>query len=405
MILLLCLLMLACRTPTNAGAFEYSAQSDAAPSKQPDPEAILKTRTVTLLLHSGRETVSLAVLGYTADGGTLRRDGAAIRRYAEAVAQAYRTDAANATVTATGSFDEPFAYTEAEPGEMPDAEQLAKLLLAIDPTLANQTVSVPFVAVEPTVTAERLQETHALLSEYTTSFAEKTLRKENRVHNIRLAAERINGVVVAPGETFSMNRTIGDRTKANGYRLAGAITNGMSVTEYGGGVCQVSTTLFNAVLMADLEIVERYHHSWPMTYAPIGRDATIATGMKDFRFRNTSSEPVTILAAVDEKAMTVTVRLYGEHSDAFDHIEIVSEQLSRLPAKAAEHILDENLPPGTKEVEREGRRGRTSVTYLDYYAADGTLLRRETAFEDVYPSIGEIAYLSADLYYGTEPDA
>lgn len=395
-LLLLCLLCMACHIAPD-GAVPPTAPT-ASPA--PDWDALLKTRTVSLLLPDGVEVVSLYALGFRYDGA-IRADEELLMRYADAVAGAYRTPPVDATVTLSDRADEPFVYTDAVDGRTPDRAALLDALRRIDPAKQRQSIPVPFVSDPAAVTRESLAKSHALLAAYTTSFASKTLRKENRVHNIRLAAERIHGTVVAPGEVFSMNRAIGDRTKANGYRLAGAITNGMSVTEYGGGVCQVSTTLFNAVLMADLAVEERYHHSWPMEYAPVGRDATIATGMKDFRFRNTSDAPVTIVASVDEEAMTVTVRLYGQHSDAFAYIEVVSEQLGRLPGKEAEWILDESLPPGTKQVERQARRGRTSVTYLDYYAADGTLIERRTAFTDTYPSIGEIAYVSSDLYYGT----
>ena len=397
MILLLCLLCMACHIAPD-GAVPSPTAPAASPA--PDWDAVLKTRAVSLVLPDGVEVVSLYALGFRYDGA-IRADDGMLTRYADAIVEAYRTPPVDATVSLSGRTDEPFLYTDAIDGLMPDRAALLQALRSVDPEKSRQSITVPFVTDPAVVTRESLAETHALLSSYTTSFSSKTLRKENRVHNIKLAAARINGTVVAPGEVFSMNKTIGDRTKANGYKLAGAITNGMSVTEYGGGVCQVSTTLFNAVLMADLAVEERYHHSWPMEYAPVGRDATIATGMKDFRFRNTGDAPVTIVAEVDEGAMTVTVRLYGQHSDAFAYIEVVSEQLSRLPGKAAEWILDESLPPGTKQVERQGRRGRTSVTYLDYYAADGTLIERRTAFKDTYPSIGEIAYVSSDLYYGT----
>ena len=222
--------------------------------------------------------------------------------------------------------------------------------------------------------------------------------RKNRVNNMDIAASRINGVFLAPGEEFSMNQTILDRNKENGYYLAPAIRNGTYEKEYGGGVCQVSSTLFNAVMMADLTVTERHHHSWPMTYVPIGRDATISTGYKDFKFINSTEDELIIFAHLDRKAKTVTVRLYGVQSPDFDHIKIVSKRTGSLPSKGTKVHLDESLSAGTRVEERKERRGKTSVTYKEYYDADGKLLKRETAYEDSYPSIEGLVYVSADLY-------
>lgn len=403
-ILLLCLCGIACAMRDEPSAIHAEPSAWTTPSIAPSPspvrwDDVLRRRVVRLTLPQMTETVSLWQLGVRADEkGRLTLIESDASAYANALAAAYRIEPTDAVVQTTDEYDTPYRFLPETAGETVDAAALTAALLSLDFQRDEQTMLVPTVPQPPAVTEADLRETHTLLASYTTSFSGSKLGKANRVHNITLAASRINGVTVEPGATFSINKTIGSRTKANGYKLAGAIANGMNTTEYGGGVCQVSTTLFNAVLMADLEVVERYHHSWPMQYAPVGRDATIATGLKDFRFRNTSDDPVTIFAAVDAEQKTISVALYGRHSTEFDHIEIVSEQLRRLPSAPKEQRLDESLPPGTKEIERESRRGRESVTYLDYYAADGTLLKRVTAFEDVYPSIGEIAYVSSDLY-------
>lgn len=401
-LLLFCFFPLACGLNRNASTDAPSPPPVETVVSSPAPidwESVLKARYVDLALPDATERVSLWALGVRADeNGTLSASDRALSDFADALCAAYRTDAVDASVTPSGSFSEPYTFCADTQGSIPSKAALLKALAALDWTVQRQTLAVPLDPVSAAVTQADLEREHALLSTYTTSFDSSKLRKANRVHNIVTAAARIDGVTVKPNEVFSINKAIGDRTKSNGYKLAGAIANGMNTTEYGGGVCQVSTTLFNAVLMADLEVVERYHHSWPMQYAPVGRDATIATGMKDFRFRNTSDAPVTIFASVDEAARTVSVSLYGKHSDAFERIEVVSEQTGRLPSLPGETRLDESLPPGTKEIERQGRRGRTSVTYLDYYAADGSRIKRVTAFEDTYPSIAEIAYVSTDLY-------
>jgi vancomycin resistance protein YoaR len=151
--------------------------------------------------------------------------------------------------------------------------------------------------------------------------------------------------------------------------------------------------------MADLEVVERYHHSWPMHYVPIGRDATIATGEKDFRFKNNTESNVYIVARADTEQKTITIELYGVHSDDFAYIQVVSEQTGTLPKKGDQVQLDESLAPGQRNVQRKSRQGQTSTTYKEYYDETGSLLRRVLAFEDSYPSIGGITYVSPQEYY------
>lgn len=400
-LLALCLISLGCHIEHT---IEPTPLPTAALSPSPSPvetESALKNRTVSLLLPNGEEVVSLYTLGFRVDRiGRIRMEEPVLKEWAESFAEDYRIDPIEPQAVFVGG-KEAFQLFDGVSGSVPDCEKLIQSVQSLDPCRSGQTIQVEFDEIMPEQDISKLRETHSLLATYTTFFTGTKLDRPNRVHNICLAADRINGCIVEPNEVFSINQAILDRTKQNGYKMAGAITNGISVTEYGGGVCQVSTTLFNAVLMSDLEVVERYHHSWPMEYAPVGRDATIATGLKDFRFRNTTDWPITIEAHVDETERSVTVSLYGKHSEAFDHIEVVSEQIKRLPSKQGETFLDASLAPGTRNIERKSRRGRISVTYLDYYGADGTLLRRETAFEDTYPSIGEIAYVSADLYYGT----
>ncbi len=401
-LIIFCLLLLGCQTP-HILSVDPEPTEAVEPTEEPiRPEVLLRTKTVSFVLPDGEEVVSLGTIGFTTDRfGKLTLNHTIADAWIRAFIDTYTIFPKSPVIIRSDSFDTPYEFLPEQNGSMPDREALQSAVYALDPTKEAEPIVVPFTTIPAEQTMEELMRSNTLLATYTTSFQGKKLDRKNRVHNILLAAQKINGIVVAPGETFSMNETIGDRTKANGYLPAGAITNGMSVTEYGGGVCQVSTTLFNAVLMADLEVVERYHHSWPMEYAPVGRDATIATGQKDFRFLNSSSEPMTIFAWVDESERTVSVSLYGKHSEEFDHIEIVSEQLKRLPSKQGERILDASLPAGTIQIERKSRRGRLSVTYQDFYDAEGTLIKRVTAFEDTYPSIGEIAYVSSDIYYGT----
>lgn len=134
-----------------------------------------------------------------------------------------------------------------------------------------------------------------LLAEFSTNY---NARDTDRTTNLRLAASKINGTVLMPGETFSYNTVVGERTIAAGYKEAAMYQNGQVVDGLGGGICQISTTLYNAVLYANLEIVERRNHQFVPSYSKAGRDATVVYGSIDFRFKNSRNYPVKILCTV-----------------------------------------------------------------------------------------------------------
>ena len=365
----------------------------ASPSPTPlDPAA----KTVDLCVGNDVVSYRLSDMGVIVGAaGTLAIDQTVFAAFYRRLNERYGTPAQNAQLLYSDDPADPITFVAEAEGQRIDEDSLAQTL--IEKAEAPR-ITVDMEPVAASVTAEELKEKHALLSTFTTSFKGSTLGRKNRVNNMALAASRINGIVLDPGEEFSMNQTILDRTKENGYYLAPAIRNGTYEKEYGGGVCQVSSTLFNAVMMADLTVTERHHHSWPMTYVPIGRDATIATGYKDFKFVNSTKSELVIFAHLDKKAKTVTVRLYGQKSGDFDHVKITSKRTGSLPAKGTKVKLDESLSAGSRVEERKERRGKTSVTYKEYYDASDQLIRKETAYEDSYPSIEGLVYVSSDLY-------
>ena len=148
---------------------------------------------------------------------------------------------------------------------------------------------------------------YGLIATYTT---DASTSSSARLHNIRLALSTINGTCVEPGEVFSFNGVVGERTKAAGYRPAPAYSRMETVMEYGGGICQVSSTLYAAVEKAGLEIVERHSHSLKVTYIPKGMDATVDWGNKDFKFANNTSEAIYLVGYVDGFEQ-VHISLYG----------------------------------------------------------------------------------------------
>lgn len=140
------------------------------------------------------------------------------------------------------------------------------------------------------------------------SFSTKVYTKtSDRVKNLRIVCDKLTGTVLQPGQEFSYNNTCGPYDKENGFGKATVFVNGEEVQEYGGGVCQLSSTLYNAVKDVGCEILERHNHSKEVYYVPKNEDATVSYGVLDFRFKNTNSYPIEIHAFSDKNEVTVSI--------------------------------------------------------------------------------------------------
>lgn len=218
---------------------------------------------------------------------------------------------------------------------------------------------IPLKIIKPKVKTEDLGNKifKQTLSKYTTIY---DAGNTSRATNIAIAAKTINGKIILPGETFSYNAVLGNTTKEKGYQLGGAYVGGKVVQAYGGGICQVSTTLYNAVLYANLEIVERYNHSYAVSYVPAGRDATVSYGGKDFKFKNTRNYPVKISASA--KNGVVSISFLGIKEEKEYDIEIKSTVLSYTPCATV--YEDTNaLEEGKQKVIQKGYNGYKSKAY------------------------------------------
>jgi vancomycin resistance protein YoaR len=245
---------------------------------------------------------------------------------------------------------------------------------------------------EPPVTYEKIREIKDVLSRFSTRFNPGDV---NRSDNIRLACSRLNGIVLLPGEELSMNKALGPRTLENGYKEAPVIIKNELTDGTGGGVCQVSSTLYNTVLLAGLDVTERMHHSIPLTYISPGRDATITEDSIDFRFVNSQDYPVCLQAEV--AGDTVIIRLLGKKSGDSRDIKLVTETLAVYSPEEDEIIPDDSLPAGERIIERKAAKGLRVVLFKEVYR-DGTLSSRERLTEDYYKPIRGKVRLSRDLY-------
>ena len=267
------------------------------------------------------------------------------------------------------------------PGKGIDQPALIDAILQADP-LSGDTIQIPITVLEPTTTREMLEGKYTKRGPgYTTSFSDST---KNRKYNIRFGADKINGTILKPGEVFSANDTLGKRTRKNGWKNAGAYEGGEVVQQAGGGVCQLSSTLYNAVLYADLEIVERRNHSMPVHYVMRGRDATINSvgNIIDFKFRNNTSGDIIILAYTEGNNLHMEIYGLPFETDEYDRIEIRTKQTGSQGIKT-EYTYDDTKKETYKKTTSNGSKGYTVRTYKDYYKGE-TLVKTDDLGLSVY---------------------
>jgi vancomycin resistance protein YoaR len=247
----------------------------------------------------------------------------------------------------------------------------------------KEVFSLGLKEVEAEITAEDLKSQG--IKEKITSFTTKfTASNKPRSKNISLAGKFIDGTIVAPGETFSFNETVGERTKARGFQVAGVYVNGKVDEGIGGGICQVSTTLYNAVLLADLEIAERRNHSLTVPYVPLSRDAAVSWGTQDFKFKNNTEHYIYIHTKLTND--TITFDLFSTKGNKT--VELISTTLERNEAPV-KYIEDSKLEEGKEVVVDKGHDGYKSKLVKKVYV-DGKLIEAKTIANDKYLTASKV---------------
>lgn len=279
---------------------------------------------------------------------------------------------------------EKFVFTEEQSGARVD---LAATLRSVRQLLAQKhggAIQAEFVESKPKVTKKYLEENFKLLSTYST----ESTNNSNGNSNMALALSHVNGTVLQPGQEFSYNDTIGDSTDPDGGWLpAGGLAGGISVQVYGGGICQGSTTIYNAALMAGMEITERDCHAIPSSYCPIGLDATVDYGSTDFKFRNSLKNPIYIASWMD--GVILTVNFYGVKPSEWDEIQLGSEQTGYEPPKdTVDFEVDGSLAKGQYVRKTSGNEGYYARAWRTFYK-NGEAVRTEDLPDSYYGSTGK----------------
>lgn len=223
---------------------------------------------------------------------------------------------------------------------------------------SEQTYKIPIERTPAAVSADQLA---GVLFRDTLASTSTSLNASNksRTSNVRLASQYINGTILNPGDEFSYNGVVGERTTDRGFQTAGAYSNGQVIEDVGGGVCQPSSTLYMAVLRADLEVTERHNHSLTVSYTPLGEDATVSWGGPDFRFKNNTDYPIKILAWQEGSSMSVKI-LGTKTTDKV--VKTTTDIIETVDYKTVEKT-DSSLSAGERETSQSGMTGYKTVTY------------------------------------------
>ncbi|KRQ88006.1 Vancomycin B-type resistance protein VanW [Caloramator mitchellensis] len=281
-------------------------------------------------------------------------------------------------------IDGKFIITPDVNGRQVDDAKLKEILLNSVKTTNSEELQIPVKVVEAKIKQDDLEKIDTRISAFATKFNPADV---NRTGNLKIASSSIDGTLVMPGEVFSMNKVLGPRVASKGYKEAPVIINGTLVPGLAGGICQVTSTVYNAALLANFEIVERRPHGLKVSYVPAGRDATISGNIIDFKFKNTNKTPLYIRAWVGKNY--VNVEFYSANENPNMNVVIESEIIERIPT-TTEYVKDSNLYQGEKVTEVKPIDGIKSITYRKVFI-NGELVKKETLSKDYYkPAKGRV---------------
>ena len=305
-----------------------------------------------------------------------------IIEFANHVNDAVRIEPTDASINISGGA---ISISNETTGKKINVEALVnKIKESISPEGSEEEIVVELEDSLPRVTAAELQKIDGVLASFSGSYVNSAA---GRVNNMKIATNSVNGTLLMPGDEFSYNKAIGETTAENGYQQAGAYVSGEVVQEYGGGVCHISTTLYRAVMRANLKSSLRYNHSMMVSYAEPSLDATVYEGDIDYRFVNTYDFPIYIEGYMTSNS--IVFNIYGNKegfgTNTYDLVNEVTEKIDYT----TEYINDATLAEGTRVTTVNGMPGYTSKAYLVTYS-NGAEVSREFISSDYYAPMNTI---------------
>ena len=300
---------------------------------------------------------------------------------------------------------ERFTYINEVRGVDVDAAQLTKLIKRNVEKGDFGTIEAPVIITNPKIDVAKLKENTQLIGTFSSYFDSPTLSKEGRVNNIRILADIVNGTVLKPGEAWSINEAAGPRdeqtAKTVGWSTAPGISNGRYEDQIGGGVCQVSSSVYNAAIRAELDIVQRKAHSWPSGYIENGMDATISTGGPDLVLANPYDMPIYLAVYVEEEDYRVTVEVYGPPLKHGYEVRFVSIPVKTIEAGEPTYYYNSTTDPEGNPIpegktvtwvkEKDGQVWEVTKQYVD---SNGNVVSSEVFSKNQYAAFSAVYYVN-----------
>lgn len=270
--------------------------------------------------------------------------------------------------------------SESYSGQVVDKDLLIKIVNGTEPSNAVKNgIEIVTKSVDPKISSSVLEKINGKLSSYTTTFKSSS---SERATNVELSANSINGTILMPGESFSFNKIVGPRTRERGYKDAAIIVGNVYESGLGGGICQTSSTLHQAVVRAGIIPTQRRNHSLPTSYMPLGFDAVVAWGSLDYVFKNTYDFP--ILIDVSTSGRTLTISIYGDITSVDKEYSTVSETYESVPY-TTKTIKDNKIANGKQVVEKNGVNGtKVKVYIVTKDKKTGKVLDKKFMWNDYY---------------------
>ena len=294
-------------------------------------------------------------------------------------AKRFKSEPKNAEITGYDFASSELILEHAVNGYTANLKETAKAVAEAMKKGKNAEISVKSIVTEPQVTDNNITSKYVMLATYSTV----STNTANGNHNMELALSKINATVLQPGDVFSYNEKLGDSTTAeSGFLPAHIIVDGLLIDAYGGGICQPSSTLYNAALSAGMEITERHCHMMPSSYVPIGLDASVSYGSLDLKFKNILDYPVYIFGNMS--GTTVTTTIYGVFPDEWDEIKLTSwcDATINKPSKPI-YAVDKSLGKNDVITVSTGHNGYKAGAMRTYYK-DGIEVKTENLLSSSY---------------------
>ncbi|MBE5773727.1 MAG: hypothetical protein E7337_07310 [Clostridiales bacterium] len=309
---------------------------------------------------------------------------AMVDKFVEYAAEKVDTPASEAKIQSFSTKTFKFTFSDPVAGKKLDRAALkAGVMQALDAGGGSVPLKVEEIA--PASTKKSVSTQYGMI---TSAITNASSSSSNRLANIKRSLELINGTCLKPGETFSFNGVVGERTKARGFKEATAYSSGEVTEQVGGGICQVSTTLFNAAVKADLEINERHNHSLTVGYVDKGKDAAVNWGSQDLRFTNNTGDDIYICCYLT-KDKRVRFGIFGKLLPNGETITVEGKTTGEIEFETEEQVSG-LLAPGEKVVLQKGKNGFTAEAYKLRWDAKGNLLSRELLCKSKYKAVKEI---------------